>query len=191
VVAAAAIVCLDVHYHDAGATIGCVELAAWTDAHPLRERAIHGGTPPAAYVPGEFFRRELPYLLHALSQLGIPPIIVIDGHVWLGPDRKGLGAHLHDALGGASAVVGVAKSHFRGAPTIPVRRGRSTRPLEITAIGLPADQAAAAIASMHGRHRIPDMLRRTDRLARETQGVRRSRSRRRCSRSRAWRAASR
>ncbi|MFY0538676.1 hypothetical protein [Nannocystis pusilla] len=41
---------------------------------------------------------------------------MIDGHVWLGPDRPGLGVHLHRALGEAIPVVGVAKNPFRGRP---------------------------------------------------------------------------
>jgi deoxyribonuclease V len=162
------IVCLDVQYTGAGATIGCVELGEWTDARPLREQALRSAAAPAEYVPGQFFRRELPYLLHALTAIAPAPapIVVIDGYVWLGPERPGLGAHLHEALGGGTIVVGVAKSPFAGAPALPVLRGRSARPLHVTAAGIEVERAAAAVASMHGRHRIPEMLRRADRLAR-------------------------
>ena len=51
--------------------------------------------------------------------------------MWLGPVRDGLGAHLHAALGGRTAVVGAAKKPFAGAtdaPTIlpaPLRKPES------------------------------------------------------------------
>jgi hypothetical protein len=42
-------------------------------------------------------------------------VIVVDGHVDLDASgAPGLGAHLHEHFGGRHAVVGVAKSPFRG-----------------------------------------------------------------------------
>jgi len=162
------IVCLDVHYRPGGVCTGCVELGDWADAEPLAERAIRSSRPPTDYRPGQLYRRELPYLLDALAALAAPPaIVVIDGYVLLGPDRPGLGAHLHEALGGAAAVVGVAKNRFRGATgAVPVLRGRSATPLQVTAVGIDPLAAADAVRRMHGAHRIPTLIRRADQLAR-------------------------
>ncbi len=124
----------------------------------------------APYVPGRFYERELPPLLEVLAEVGervgSVPLVVVDGYVDLDPaGRPGLGAHLHDALG--VPVVGVAKTRFRGAEhAVEVLRGGSARPLLVTAAGLGADEAAAAVAAMAGVHRVPDALRRVDALAR-------------------------
>ena len=50
----------------------------------------------------------------------------------------------------------------------PVVRGSSgaTRPLYVTAAGMPAAEAAELVRSMAGRYRLPDALRRVDALAR-------------------------
>lgn len=97
-----------------------------------------------------------------------PDLIVIDGFVWLDADgRPGLGAHLHAER--AIPVVGVAKTAYRGceAWSAPVLRGASTRPLFVTATGVDRAGAAAAIAGMHGAHRIPTLLALADRAARD------------------------
>ena len=57
--------------------------------------------PVAAYVPGQFYRRELPCLLAVFGLVRQPlEIILIDGYVWLDAQgMPGLGGHLFDALG--------------------------------------------------------------------------------------------
>jgi deoxyribonuclease V len=63
-------------------------------------------------------------------------------------------------------VIGVAKSAYRTAThAIPVLRGTSSRPLFVTAAGLPRDDAADLVRHMSGRFRVPDALRRADALA--------------------------
>lgn len=162
--------CLDVHYRAAGAVAGAAGFARWDDASAssLTVVAIPAGR-VAAYVPGELYRRELPCLLAVVAKLPEPPaLLVIDGYVWLGDgSRPGLGAHLFEALDGRVPVVGVAKAKFRAAIAADVLRGRSRRPLHVTAAGLAWADAAAAVASMHGRHRIPTLLQRVDRLCRD------------------------
>ena len=95
-------------------------------------------------------------------------VALVDGYVWVGAARRpGLGAHLHGALGGGVAVVGVAKSRYRGTPDArPVRRGGSARPLPVTAVGMAPELAAERVRSMHGEHRLPTLLRRVDQLCR-------------------------
>jgi deoxyribonuclease V len=139
----------------------------WTSAEPAYELAIEvPATEP--YVPGEFFRRELPPVLGVIRALKAPPaVVVIDGYVWLDANGKpGLGAHLHESLGSV-VVVGVAKTYYRGAqPVVPVVRGNSAKPLFVSAIGLGLDEAADAVRRMHGSYRIPTLLKRADQLAR-------------------------
>jgi deoxyribonuclease V len=156
---------VDVQYGADHATAGCVLAAGWTDPAPAAERVASAAI-EAEYLPGELYRRELPPILAVLDGIGPLELVVVDGYVWLGPDRPGLGVHLHRALGGVTPVVGVAKSRFAGAAAIPVVRGASARPLWVTAVGAEAEAAAAQVASMHGEHRLPTLLLRADHLAR-------------------------
>lgn len=162
------IVCCDVGYRPQSSVAAGVAFRSWTDA-----KAAESWTSvlPAAepYQPGEFFRRELPCLL-ALLQGRSPKIVVIDGNVWLDSSGSwGLGAHLHHALGGASIVVGVAKTAFRGSLfAVPVLRGESQNPLYVTAAGASAEEAASWVKSMHGSFRIPTLIKLADRLSRNS-----------------------
>src|SRR5262245_60602331 len=137
------IACVDVDYRDSEAVAACVLFADWTDETPaaeLVERVV--GVQP--YVPGQFYRREMPCLLAVLNRLPQPPeLVVIDGYVWLaGEDRPGLGAHLYEALGRRIPVVGVAKTQFLSAKlAVAVRRSEnSSRPLFVTAAGVEVNE---------------------------------------------------
>lgn len=161
------LVCLDVHYGDREVVSAALAFSAWTDAEPTFEWIVRSDRVPAPYRPGRFFERELPHLLDALRPLAREPeVIVVDGHVWLGPEKPGLGAHLHAALERRPIVIGVAKTAFPGAEAVPVLRGRSHHPLFVGAAGVVAATAAGWVRSMHGAHRIPTLLKRVDRLAR-------------------------
>nr|BFF18546.1 hypothetical protein GCM10025730_20670 [Promicromonospora thailandica] len=64
-------------------------------------------------------------------------------------------------------MLGVAKTRFRAAThATEVLRGRSARPLYVTATGMAPADAAELVRSMAGAGRLPDALRRVDRLAR-------------------------
>ncbi len=156
--------CLDVDYRDTGVTAACVGADAWTDELARIEVVVRSPGRPAAYQPGAFYERELPYLLEALARMPALEVTIVDAYVWLGPGQPGLGKRLHDARGGL--VVGVAKTRFAGAEAIEVRRGDSDRPLYVTAVGLDPAAAARHVAEMHGEFRIPTLLRRADALAR-------------------------
>jgi deoxyribonuclease V len=161
---------VDAAYGDTASAAACV-MAAHGEAADVLGEYSHRGGPAPDYRPGEFYLRELQLLISVLSMLPTKPqIIVIDGYVWLGvEDRKGLGAHLYEALDGQSAVIGIAKTKFHGASywSAEVRRGASDSPLYVTAAGLPLDEAAATVKKMHGAHRIPTLVGRVDRLARD------------------------
>jgi deoxyribonuclease V len=162
--------CVDVDYREQEAVAACLRFRDWPDAVSSDEQVIH--LPPAApYVPGQFYLRELPCLLAALRGRGEPDLaaVIIDSYVWLdGSGKPGLGAHLHEALGRRTPVIGVAKTSFAGSSfAAPVLRGDSKLPLYVTAAGVPVHEAAAFVKSMHGPHRIPTLLKRVDRLCRE------------------------
>ena len=164
------LVAVDVDYRPAEAMTACVGFRSWTDATAAIEVVVRTPGTPAAYQPGAFFRRELPPVLAAIRRLTVPPaIIVIDGYVWVGPGAPGLGARLYDALGQRIPVVGVAKRPFVGAADArAILRGASLEALYVTAIGTSPDDAATGVRAMHGPHRIPTLLKRADRLARDT-----------------------
>lgn len=159
---------LDVHYHPTSVVTAGVGFADWPDAAPALELVLEDAAAPAPYQPGEFFRRELPYLeamIAAVARDHALAAVVVDAHVWLQRDRPGLGAHLHAALGGRVAVIGVAKQAFHDGVAVPVVRG-GARPLHVTAAGLDAADAAARVGAMAGPYRIPTLLKRADQLAR-------------------------
>jgi deoxyribonuclease V len=161
---------VDVQYLDSGeARAALVEAASAAFAQIVAERTVMV-TDVAPYVPGEFWRRELPCLQAILAGGPNLSLLVVDGYVDLDPfGRPGLGARAHDAFG--VPVVGVAKTRFATAThAVPVMRGAgTTRPLFVTAAGLPLAEAAELVRVMAGRYRLPDALRRVDALARGRQ----------------------
>jgi deoxyribonuclease V len=155
-----------VHYLDeAGARAALVaardrrfSLVAWTRTVMIAS--------VAPYQAGEFYRRELPPLRAVIPAADELALIVVDGYVDLDPGgRPGLGAHVHAEFG--VPVIGVAKTAFETAThAARVLRGQSARPLYVTAAGMPVADAAGLVARMAGRFRLPDALKRVDRLAR-------------------------
>ncbi len=160
---------LDAAYTQDGAGVGCVLAEGWAAPAAAAQFARHVPGAPQAYEPGAFYKRELPLLLATIQGLAArPDAYVIDGYVWLGPEKPGLGARLFEALGGRVPVIGVAKTPFHGDSwSTPVLRGQSKHPLHVTAAGIGAAEAAALVAGMHGEHRIPTLLKLADRLARD------------------------
>ena len=162
---------VDVDYKGAGARAACVLTESWEAESPTSTyvRDIEAVEP---YEPGNFYRRELPCIVSVLRMLPLlPEIVVVDGYVWLSSvDRPGLGARLYEALGRGTPVVGIAKTAFKGVESctgvIRVLRGTSRNPLFVTAVGIEPEVAAQCVRRMAGKHRIPEILRITDRLCR-------------------------
>jgi deoxyribonuclease V len=157
---------VDVHYpRSGGARAAAVVAADAAFSQVLAERtAVVSEVGP--YRPGKFCRRELPPLRAVLAGVAGLGLLVVDGYADLDPGgRPGLGAHAHAEFG--IPVIGVAKSAFRTAThAIPVLRGSSARPVFVTAAGMPRAEAAGLVRLMTGRFRVPDALRRADKLAR-------------------------
>jgi deoxyribonuclease V len=79
----------------------------------------------------------------------------------------GLGARLARALSYSTIIIGVAKSPLHVADRFTaIVRGRSAKPLFVSALGCPLDVAGQWIRGMHGPHRIPTMSRLADQCAR-------------------------
>jgi len=161
------IVAIDVQYtDDTEALAAAVVFNDWADAHPVdTHTAVISPVEP--YVPGQFWRRELPCIMEVLKEIWHPiDCVIVDGHVWLGPGVGGLGYYVYEALERRIPVVGVAKRHFRDGCAVEVLRGESRNPLYVTAVGTDTSGAAHYIQRMHGPYRIPTLLKRVDALCR-------------------------
>lgn len=127
------------------------------------------------YIPGNFYKRELPGILDILKEFNINDIdtIIIDGYCWLN-DRekglvKGLGMYLNDALSVDYPdidIIGVGKTLYGKRSTSiynEIIRGKAKKPLFITDCRLTNNETAGMkIKSMTGKFRIPYMLKYLD-----------------------------
>ncbi len=116
------------------------------------------------YIPGQFYKRELPGILSILELIDHTAInlIIVDGYVFLTPDRKGLGHHLYEHLDQKIPVIGVAKKFYVGTEATEVFRGKSSKPLYITSAGIDMDSSCHLIKTMKGDYRMPDILKELD-----------------------------
>lgn len=163
-------VIVDVDYRDSYAIAAAI-VANSFDASVATETRIANIGPVEPYRPGSFFERELPCILQVLQLIQSPyRAVVIDGYVDLDDNgRMGLGGHLHARLPKDIAVVGIAKTAFHGSSfAIPVLRGKSQKPLFVTARGIDKEDAAKYVAKMHGCHRLPTLVKLVDSLARNS-----------------------
>jgi len=159
---------LDVAYDGEAAGVASVLADSWAAPAPAAEISMHVVCKPETYKSGCFYKRELPLLRALVDRLECrPAAFVIDGYVWLGVKKPGLGAYLFESLGRATPVIGVAKSPYRhDSWSTQVLRGEGRRPLFVTTAGLDQTRAAELVLGMHGKHRIPTLLQRADHLAR-------------------------
>ena len=157
---------IDVFYKEQTAKIVAAVFNNWEDEQP-HQIIVKYKSDILDYVPGEFFKRELPCLTEIISDFDISKIelIIIDGYVYLDDNKKlGLGAHLYQYLDGKLPIIGVAKTKFHN-NTVNVKevfRGTSKVPLFITAIGVDINDAAENIKNMYGENRMPKILKAID-----------------------------
>lgn len=164
------ILALDVHYRENIAQAVGI-LFNWQDETP-QEIIIDFIREVDDYVPGGFYKRELPCLLKICKKLNLETLeaIIVDGYIYLDNDKKmGLGAHLWQALNQTTPIIGVAKTLFfnNTETTIKVIRGTSKKPLYVSAIGLNLTTSASLIKNMKGEFRIPTLLKKLDTLTKE------------------------
>ncbi len=117
---------------------------------------------------GELDLRALPWLVQLLDANRLQPeLIVLDGFVHLdAQETPGLGRRLHDTLGGRTPVIGVSKTGFKDTPEqFEVHREEETAPLVVTCAGIDLGAAKARVRMMHGRKRVPTLLKLAARIA--------------------------
>ena len=108
------IVAIDVHYRETNAKAVAIEFEDWTTDHPTKINQVL--LPDIApYIPGQFYKRELPCILKILEQsnLSLIDIIIIDGYVTLDKGKPGLGKFLYEHLKESIPIIGVAKTSFK------------------------------------------------------------------------------
>ena len=161
---------IDVHFDGAGALVAAVAFDAW-DA-PEATRSYTSRVPHIEKArPGELDLRKLPCIIQLIREHALEPeLVVIDGFVDIdAKETPGLGRHLYHALGGRAAVIGVSKSSN---PTFPpqfeLSREAESRPLLVTSVGINIGAAKAGLRAMHGRKRVPTLLKLVARIARGT-----------------------
>jgi len=163
------ILAIDVYYYEEHANVAGV-LFNWLDTVPQSSitTTVHNIAP---YVPGQFYKREMPCILKLLEQVDLEQLeaVLVDSHVYITNNKDyGLGGHLWEALGGKTPIIGVAKRSFHNTDkvTIPITRGKSANPLYVSAIGMETTAAAQLVTEMVGEYRIPKLLKIVDELSR-------------------------
>jgi deoxyribonuclease V len=149
----------------------CVGFEQWSDQIPkvVYKDFVIG---LEEYAPGEFYKRELPCIEKLLHKMDLKKIstIIVDGYVYLDDAGKpGLGAHLYHRCERLIPVIGVAKTPFANNTNLVklVYRGKSSKPLYVSSIGVDPEEAARSIQHMHGEFRIPSILKKLDTLTRQ------------------------
>ncbi|NMH27929.1 endonuclease V [Flavobacterium silvaticum] len=165
------IAAVDTYYYGNKARTVAIVFRHWEsgdfEGHYIEETEIS-----AEYVPGEFYKRELPCILSILKKVDMDAIeaIVVDGYVFLDDDSKlGLGGHLYESLHRKYPVTGVAKTNFVSVKDKKKElfRGESKNPLYITAIGIDLENATQNISHMSGEYRNPKLLKQLDMLTKQ------------------------
>ena len=162
------ILVVDVQYTGNSALTGGILFESWQSAD-ISQKLLSEDHGIEDYEPGKFYKRELPCILNLLEKHQLSPeLIIIDGYVFLdGKKEAGLGKYLYDALDGSIPIIGVAKKPFKDiSDEYQVYRGKSEKPLYVTCVGIPISEAKERIKSMHGKHRIPTLLKNADQLCR-------------------------
>ena len=164
------ILAIDVHYRETYAKAVGV-LFEWKDSKP-QQTIIEYINDIEDYIPGEFYKRELPCLLKIIEQVEINTLeaIIIDGYIYVDNEYGlGLGGHLYQNLNQKLSIIGVAKTSFftNKETVIPIIRGNSKNSLFISSIGYPLQDAAKNILDMQGEYRIPSVLKELDQITKD------------------------
>ncbi|WP_460856749.1 endonuclease V [Nocardiopsis coralliicola] len=178
---------LDVTYDDAAGRLVAAAVVLALPGLEVVDSATAAAEPGFAYVPGLFAFRELPPLLTAVERLTVTPdVFVCDGFGIAHPRRFGLASHLGVLLD--RPAIGVAKSRFTGSADEPgaergawtplvdsgatvgraVRTRAGVKPVYVS-VGHRADLAGATALTLRltPRYRLPETVRRADRLSRD------------------------
>ena len=162
----------DVHYREDKAVGVIVLFSEWESDHIHSYEKIEFTGKYSEYIPGEFYKRELPILMSLYEKIKNTELeaFIVDGYVFLGKEENpGLGYYVYQKLGNSIPVIGAAKSRFKenSENCRELLRGTGTKPLYITSIGISPDDALENIRKMKGSFRIPDILSKLDRMTKE------------------------
>ena len=165
------IIAIDTHYRDLAKTVA-IGFQGW-ESEEIVEINVSYVEYLEEYVPGEFYKRELPCILDVLTQFEKSDIelIIVDGYVTLNNQGKlGLGGYLYEELNKEIPIIGVAKKNYSEASDnqIAITRGESKNPLFVTAMGIDLEESADLIKNMKGSYRIPNLLKLVDQKSKET-----------------------
>ncbi len=158
---------IDLHFDSAGANVAALAFEEWDAAEPSRSFTSRIQHVEKA-VRGELDLRALPCFLQLLREHELAPeLIVINGLVHLdAQETPGLGRHLYHALGSSCAIIGAAKT---APPNLPdqfkLSREEEASPLFVSCVGLDLGAAKARLRAMHGRKRVPTLLKLVARMA--------------------------
>ncbi len=163
---------MDVHRDSDGngALAAAVAFDEW-DAREASRTYTTRIAPLARPARGEPDLRDLHCLLQLLREHALEPdTLVIDGFVHVdAQDSPGLGRHLYDALGGRSAVIGLARTAKPAFPAqYEVFREEEAAPLIVTCAGIDLGAAKARVRAMHGKRRMPTLMKLAARIAKGT-----------------------
>lgn len=159
------VLAIDVHYReDIAKAVGI--LFNWTDNEP-KQILIEYLQGIEEYVPGQFYKRELPCILKIINKidLSLIEVIIIDGQVFIDNNKSyGLGGHLWETLNKEKPIIGVAKKFYHNTEKVvhPVYRGSSKIPLYVSSVGIDSLKAETLVKNMHGEYRIPTVLKQLD-----------------------------
>lgn len=160
------IVAIDVHYKENSATCVAV-LFNWEDQLPQKV-VVENLEGFHEYIPGEFYKRELPCILTLMKkkELHDVQVLIVDGHVYTTSETFGLGGYAWEALEKKIPVIGVAKRSFHSnkETVVEVLRGGSKNPLYVSAIGMELSKAVGFIQNMKGNYRMPTILTELDKV---------------------------
>lgn len=160
------ILALDVHYKENNSAKSVGVLFDWDDDKP-QQTLIEYVQDIDEYVPGEFYKRELPCLMKIIETIDLKTLeaIIVDGYIYVDNSGKfGLGGILWQTLNQQIPVIGLAKTSFHGnKETVKeILRGESKNPLFVSSIDFDLNTASERIKNMKGDYRIPNLLKELD-----------------------------
>ncbi|WP_088279281.1 endonuclease V [Ideonella sp. A 288] len=155
-----------------GAVAAAVAFDEWNAPEPSRTVVARMAQVEKA-ARGALDVLVLPCLLQLLREHALAPeVIVLDGLVHLdAAETPAIGWHLHRALEGRVPVIGVSKASMPDLPAqFKVHREDDAPPLVVTCLGIDLGAAKARVRAMHGRRRVPTLLKRLARAVKDGAG---------------------
>lgn len=147
-------------------TVAAVAFDDWDAREPTKSWTSRL---PSAPKPqrGEPDLRAVAAIVQLLREHSLAPeVVVLQLAVHLdSADTPGIGRHLYEALGGAVAVIGVTRV-IPGMPSqFEVYREDEAPAVTVTCAGIDLGAAKGRIRTMHGKRRVPTLLKLTTRMA--------------------------